>query len=1010
MPNIRINSNPSRKQYVATGGQTIFPVTFPFLANTDIVVYQNSTKLVITTDYTLSGAGTASGGTMTLNSGATVNDIITIYGDTPVDRTSIYSATVSNLTGDDLNSDFNRDIIMIKQLQTIQDYLQLQYAPYAEVSQNVAVTTDRWLPILPASGVWRKNAGNTAIETAVLPAYPIGSVGGDFTDANRLVKTNIASGNNIEQTNFSLIGTTLQSVTGSWTVTSASDLNLTASQYLNLNNQRWPASIGSEGQVVGVSAGVLAYLNVPTAAVPTIVNQIPKFVDTFGGLDDSQFAESGTDLLLPADPTVALAAATKQYVDNSVPTGEALTKVDDTNVTLTLGGSPSTALLNAASLTLGWTGQLGLSRGGTNASLTADNGGMVYSTGSALAILAATATAGQIVRSGSNAAPSWSTATYPATTTINRLLYSSANNVIADLATANSASLVTTSAGVPVFTSSLTDGQIVIGSTGATPVAASLTAGSGVTITPGAGSITISATGSGGTVTSVSGTANQIDSTGGATPVLSLSSTVVFPGTVTLNADPVSALQAVTKQYADALIAGLDFKGTCVAATTAALTVTYANGASGVGATLTNAGAMAAFSVDGQSPSVGQRVLIKNQASTFQNGIYSVTTVGSGAVNWVLTRVTDYDAPAEITPGDLVPVSAGTVNADTLWLQTATVTTVGTDAVTFSQFSSAPLALPVSLANGGSGAALTASTGGIVYSGAGAMAILSGTATARQMLQSGASAAPAWSTTTWPATTTANRILYSSATSVVGEITSANSAIMRTDSSGVPGFSASLTNGQLLIGSTGATPVAASLTAGTGITITPGAGSITIASSATGGGGLTWLATATASNSATLEFNALFSATYDNYLFVLDRLIPATDAVFLYSQMGTGAGPTYATTGYYWNTVASVQGSQYPVYGSNDAQCVYGRNSGGAYYIKNAAPGYSGILKVSGTNASSNPAMGTGTSAYADSSPSVVNNVTGWWIAAATYTAIKFYMSSGNITSGTIRMYGMQNS
>ncbi len=96
-------------------------------------------------------------------------------------------------------------------------------------------------------------------------------------------------------------------------------------------------------------------------------------------------------------------------------TPAALTRVDDTNVTLTLGGTPSTALLQAVSLTLGWTGQLGLTRGGSNASLTADNGGIVYSTATALAILAATATAGQILRSGSNAAPSWSTATYPAT-------------------------------------------------------------------------------------------------------------------------------------------------------------------------------------------------------------------------------------------------------------------------------------------------------------------------------------------------------------------------------------------------------------------------------------------------------------------------------------------------------------------------------------------------------------------------------------------------------------------
>jgi hypothetical protein len=767
----------------------VFAITFPFLANTDIVVYQNSTKLVLgggAGQYGLSGAGTASGGTMTLVTGATVNDIITIYGDTPVDRTSIYSPTVSNLTGDDLNSDFNRDIIMIKQQQTTQDYLQLKYAPYAQVSQDDTVTLDRWLPILTAGGIWRKNAGNTAIEVATVPEFPVGSFGANFTDANRLVRTKISAGNEIQQMNIELTDAlVMQSTAASWSISSAIDLNLTATQYLNLNGQRWPASIGTNGQVVGVAAGVLAYLNVASTSAATIANQIPMFINTTGALDDSPFAVSGNDLLLPNDPSVALAAATKQYVDAAT-AGAALSKTDDTNVTLTLGGTPLTALLRAASITAGWTGTLAMARGGAGVALTAADGGIVYSDADSLAILAPTATANQIVMSGSNTAPAWSTATYPATTTINQLLYSSANNVIAGLATANSAALVTTVAGVPVFTSSLTDGQVVIGVTGGTPVGASLSAGSGVTITPGAGTITIAATGSGGTVTSVSGTANQIDvANGTTTPSLTLSSTVVFPGTVTLNADPVSAMQAVTKQYADALIAGLDFKGACVAASTIALTVTYDNGASGVGATLTNADTQAAFSLDGQSPSATQRVLIKNQASTFQNGIYTVTDVGSGATNWVLTRTTDYDAPAEITPGDLVPISAGTVNANTLWLQTATVAAVGTDPVTFSQFSSAPLALPVAVTSGGTGLS----------------------------------------------STTINQILYSSAANTIAGLATANSAVLVTGATGVPVFSGTMTDGQLIIGDTSGTPVAASLTAGSGITITPGAGSITIAAS-----------------------------------------------------------------------------------------------------------------------------------------------------------------------------------
>lgn len=122
-------------------------------------------------------------------------------------------------------------------------------------------------------------------------------------------------------------------------------------------------------------------------------------------------------------------------VAGSEVTGAALTKTDDTNVTLTLGGTPSTALLRAASLTLGWTGQLGLTRGGSGASLTASNGGIVYTTATAMAVLTNTATAGQIIRSGSSAAPSWSTATYPATTVAGSVLVSASANVVTATAT-----------------------------------------------------------------------------------------------------------------------------------------------------------------------------------------------------------------------------------------------------------------------------------------------------------------------------------------------------------------------------------------------------------------------------------------------------------------------------------------------------------------------------------------------------------------------------------------------
>ncbi len=118
-------------------------------------------------------------------------------------------------------------------------------------------------------------------------------------------------------------------------------------------------------------------------------------------------------------------------------------------------------------------------------------------------------------------------------------------------------------------------------------------------------------------------------------------------------------------------------------ATTTALTAVYSNGTAGVGATLTNSGALAALSIDGVALSVNDTILVKDQASTFENGIYTVTTVGDGATAWVITRATFYDTITEIEPGDFFTVWSGTINAKTQWIQLSTVATIGTDAITF---------------------------------------------------------------------------------------------------------------------------------------------------------------------------------------------------------------------------------------------------------------------------------------------------------------------------------------
>lgn len=86
----------------------------------------------------------------------------------------------------------------------------------------------------------------------------------------------------------------------------------------------------------------------------------------------------------------------------------ALTKTDDTNVTLTLGGSASTALLNAASLTLGWTGQLAVTRGGTGLSTVAQGDILYGSASNTLTVLAKNTTATRYLsNTGSSNNPAW---------------------------------------------------------------------------------------------------------------------------------------------------------------------------------------------------------------------------------------------------------------------------------------------------------------------------------------------------------------------------------------------------------------------------------------------------------------------------------------------------------------------------------------------------------------------------------------------------------------------------
>lgn len=160
---------------------------------------------------------------------------------------------------------------------------------------------------------------------------------------------------------------------------------------------------------------------------------------------------------------------------------------------------------------------------------------------------------------------------------------------------------------------------------------------------------------------------------------------------VTMNNAPVDDTDAANKAYVDSIAAGLSWKQAVASATTVA-----AGNISGFSAgviTIPNNNATffpnvgAAAVIDAVTFVANQRVLVKNQTTTAQNGIYIVTTVGvEGSVDAVLTRASDMNAPAEFT-GATVFVTGGTVNDNSGWTQTAIVTTVNTDPVVWAQFS-----------------------------------------------------------------------------------------------------------------------------------------------------------------------------------------------------------------------------------------------------------------------------------------------------------------------------------
>jgi hypothetical protein len=333
---------------------------------------------------------------------------------------------------------------------------------------------------------------------------------------------------------------------------------------------------------------------------------------------------------------------------------------------------------------------LSLANGGTNNSLTANNGGIVWSDASKLNILSGTATANQMLVSGSTATPAWSTNTVPVTDVKGDIWYASATNVISGLAIGGTGTIMTVAAGLPAWTtatypSTTTINQLLYSSS-ANVVAGLATANNGVLFT------------SAGGVPSI-GTAPIVAGGTGVTSV-----------TTSPTASAWAGWDANKNLSANNLLEGYTTVATAAATTTLTVASTYLQFFTG---STTQTVLMP----------VANTLVLGQQFSIYNNSSGVVTVQSSG--------------------GNTIQAMA----ANTTLLLTCILTS-GTTAASWNAeyVIASALTLPLALASGGTNAALTASNGGIFYSTASAGAILSGTATAGLALLSGASTTPTWST------------------------------------------------------------------------------------------------------------------------------------------------------------------------------------------------------------------------------------------------------------------------